>query len=93
MYRNIKGIGAVTDLGVKGAYINRFELGLSIRTGSIFSVQALVNINEGFSLGYAYDTYGVDQLSGLNFKAHEVAFRFKLGNSFEVSAVKDPPVE
>ena len=93
MYRNIKGIGAVTDLGVKGAYINRFELGLSIRTGSIFSVQALVNINEGFSLGYAYDTYGVDQLSGLNFKAHEVAIRFKLGNSYEVSAVKDPPVE
>jgi len=93
MYRNIKGIGAVTDLGVKGAYMNRFELGLSIRTGSIFSIQALVKINEGFSLGYAYDTYGNDQLSGLNLKAHEVAIRFKFGNSSEISVGDITPVD
>lgn len=93
MYRNTKGIGDVTDLGVKGAYMNRFELGLSIRTGSIFSVQALVNINESFSFGYAYDTYGDDQLSGLNLKAHEVAMRFKLGNSSEVSVGEESSVE
>ena len=93
MFRNTKGIGAVTDLGIKGAYINKFELGLSIRTGSILSVQALVNINEGFSMGYAYDTYGDDQLSGLNFKAHEIAIRFKLGNSSEVSVGEEPRVK
>ena len=93
MYRNTKGIGDVTDLGVKGAYMNRFELGLSIRTGSIFSVQALVNINESFSFGYAYDTYGDDQLSGLNLKAHEVAMRFKLGNSSKASVGEESSVE
>jgi len=93
MYRNTKGIGAVTDLGVKGAYMNRFELGLSIRTGSIFSIQALVKINEGFSLGYAYDTYGDNQLSGLNLKAHEVAIRFKFGNSSKVLVVEEPTLQ
>ena len=92
MYRNTKGIDAVTDLGIKGGYMKRFELGLSIRTGSIFSIQALVNINDGFSLGYAYDTYGDGQLSGLNFKAHEVAIRFKLGSSSEVLVGEEPPV-
>jgi hypothetical protein len=40
----------------------------------------LININENFSLGYAYDTYGADQLSGLNLKAHEIALRFKFGS-------------
>ena len=55
MYRNTKGIGAVTDLGIKAQFINRFELGFSVRTGCDFSVQAIVNANENFSLGYTYD--------------------------------------
>ena len=93
MYRKTKGIGAVTDLGIKGAYINRFELGFSVRTGSIFSVQALVNVNENFSLGYAYDTYGDDQLSGLNFKAHEIAIRFKLGGAPKALLAEEPAAE
>ncbi|MEK9603604.1 MAG: type IX secretion system membrane protein PorP/SprF [Flavobacteriaceae bacterium] len=78
MYRNTKGIGAVTDVGVRGAYMNLFELGFSVRTGSIFSAQAVININENLSLGYAYDTYGDNQLSGAGLKAHEIAIRFKL---------------
>ena len=80
IYRKTKGIGAVTDLGIKVSYNNDFELGTSIRTGSIFSIQALIHINENFSLGYAYDSYGSDQLSGLNFKAHEIGVRFKFGS-------------
>ena len=91
MYRNAKGIGAVTDLGMKAQYINRFELGFSVRTGSIFSVQAIANANENFSLGYAYDTFGDDQLSGLNFKAHEIVLRYKLGTINE-SQQEDEPI-
>ncbi len=93
MYRKTKGIGAVTDLGIKAGYNNTFELGLSTRTGSIFSIQALININENFSLGYAYDTFGDDQLSGLNFKAHEIGIRFKLGSPTEASVAEEPPAE
>ena len=81
MYRKTKGINAVTDMGIKVGYGGLFDLGFSVRTGSIFSVQALININENFSLGYAYDTYGADQLSGLNLKAHEIALRFKFGST------------
>jgi type IX secretion system PorP/SprF family membrane protein len=93
MYRNTKGIGAVTDVGINGGYGGIFELGLSVRTGSIFSVQALVNINENFSLGYAYDTYGADQLSGLNLKAHEIAVRFKFGAKPDTPELKEPSID
>ena len=93
MYRKTKGIGAVTDLGIKAVYSSRFELGLSARTGSIFSLQALVIVNENFSLGYAYDTYGDDQLSGINFKAHEIALRFKFGSPPEDPIEEEPVAE
>ena len=72
--------------------MNRFELGFSVRTGSIFSVQALVNVNENFSLGYAYDTFGDDQLSGLNLKAHEIALRFKFGGTTPEAEIAEEPV-
>ena len=93
MYRNAKGIGAVTDLGIKAGYMNRFELGFSYRTGSIFSVQAVINANENFSLGYAYDTFGDDQLSGQNLKAHEIVIRYKLGSIKESTEVDKPTSE
>ena len=93
MYRKTKGIGAVTDVGIKAVYSSRFELGLSARTGSIFSLQALVIVNENFSLGYAYDTYGDDQLSGINFKAHEIAMRFKFGSPPEGPVEEEPVAE
>jgi type IX secretion system PorP/SprF family membrane protein len=93
MYRKTKGIGAVTDVGIKAVYSSRFELGLSARTGSIFSLQALVIVNENFSLGYAYDTYGDDQLSGINFKAHEIAMRFKFGSPPEDPVEEEPVAE
>jgi type IX secretion system PorP/SprF family membrane protein len=93
MYRKTKGIGAVTDMGIKAVYSSRFELGLSARTGSIFSLQALVIVNENFSLGYAYDTYGDDQLSGINFKSHEIAMRFKFGSPPEDPVEEEPVAE
>jgi len=93
MYRNTKSIGAVTDLGVKASYNNTFDLGFSVRTGDIFSIQALFNINENLTLGYSYDTYGADQLSGLNLKAHEIAMRFKFGSSTEAPKLEEVPEE
>ncbi len=93
MYRKTKGIGAVTDLGIKVGYMNKFELGLSTRTGSIFSIQTIVDINENFSLGYAYDTFGDNQLSGLNLKAHEIAMRFKFGSPPEDPVEEEPVAE
>jgi hypothetical protein len=64
-----------------------------VRTGSIFCVRASVNINENFSLGYAYDTYGADQLSGLNLKAHEIALRFMFGSKHDTPELEKPSVD
>ena len=79
MFRQTKGINSVTDMGIKGGYLNIFEIGFSVRTGSIFSSQAIINVNENLTLAYAYDTFSNDQLSGLSLKAHEIAIRFKFG--------------
>ena len=93
MFRQTKGINSVTDIGSKIAYLNIFELGFSIRTGSIFSSQAIVNVNENFSLGYAYDTFSNDQLSGLSLKAHEIAIRYKFGGKPATTVVEEPKAE
>ena len=91
MFRQTKGINSVTDLGLKGGYLDVFELGFSIRTGSIFSSQAILKINENLTLGYAYDTFSNDQLSGLSLKAHEIAIQFKLGSAPDNAEVEEEP--
>ena len=93
MFRKTKGIGAVTDVGLKGSYSNLFELGFSLRTGSIFSSQAILNINENLRLGYAYDTYGSDQLSGISLKAHEIFMRFVFGTTSNTPKVEEETSE
>ena len=89
MFRKTKGINSVTDIGFKVGYLNILETGFSLRTGSIFSSQVILNVNENFSLGYAYDTYSNNQLSGLSLKAHEFAIRFKFGSLTETTATED----
>jgi hypothetical protein len=83
----------VTDIGFKVGYLNILETGFSLRTGSIFSSQVILNVNENFSLGYAYDTYSNNQLSGLSLKAHEFAIRFKFGSLTEATAIEDEAAE
>ncbi len=41
-------------------------------------------------MGYAYDTYGADQLSGLNLKAHEIALRFMFGSKHDTPELEKP---
>ena len=93
MFRKTKGINSVTDIGFKVGYLNILETGFSLRTGSIFSSQVFLNVNENFSLGYAYDTYSNSQLSGLSLKAHEFAIRFKFGSLTETTAIEDEAAE
>ena len=93
MFRKTKGIGAVTDIGIKGSYSNLFDLGFSLRTGSIFSSQAILNINENLRLGYAYDTYGSDQLSGISLKAHEIFMRFIFGTTLNTPKAEEETSE
>ena len=92
MFRQTKGINSVTDIGLKVGYTNILEAGISLRTGSIFSSQVIVNVNENFSLGYAYDTYNNDKLSGLSLKAHEIAIRFKFGSQPESIIEEEEPI-
>ena len=87
IYRKGKGLNAISDIGIKATYLNKFEAGIAYRTNKIWSIQTSININQSLSLGYAYDTYLENQLSGLNLKAHELVLRFNIGKSSQVGTV------
>ena len=61
------------------SYLNKFDLGISFKSGSVFSFLASVGLGENVSIAYAYDTYRNPTLSGLNLSGHELAIRFNLG--------------
>ena len=83
MYRKGKGLPNSIDFGSWVSYLNKFDLGISFRSGSVFSFLASVGLGENISIGYAYDTYRNATLSGLNLKGHELAIRFNLGEAPE----------
>ena len=83
MYRKGKGLPNSIDFGSWVSYLNKFDLGISFRSGSVFSFLASVGLGENMSIGYAYDTYRNATLSGLNLKGHELAIRFNLGEAPE----------
>jgi hypothetical protein len=83
MYRKGKGLPNSIDFGSWVSYLNKFDLGISFRSGSVFSFLTSVGLGENISIGYAYDTYRNGTLSGLNLNGHELAIRFNLGEAPE----------
>ena len=79
MFRKGKGLPNSVDINAWGSYLNKFDLGVSYKSGSVFSFLASVGLGENISLAYAYDTYRNPSLSGLNLNGHELAIRFNLG--------------
>ncbi len=79
MYR--KGQGLPNSIDVNGwvSYLNKFEMGISFKSASVFSFLTAISVGENISIGYAYDTFRDGTLSGLNLKGHELAVRLKLG--------------
>ena len=81
MYRKGKGLPNSIDFGSWVSYLNKFDLGISFKSGSVFSFLTSVGLGENISIGYAYDTYRNGTLSGLKLNGHELAIRFNLGEA------------
>ena len=81
MYRKGKGLPNSIDFGSWVSYLNKFNLGISFKSGSVFSFLTSVGLGENLSIGYAYDTYRNATLSGLKLNGHELAIRFNLGEA------------
>jgi type IX secretion system PorP/SprF family membrane protein len=83
IYRKGKGLPNSIDFGSWVSYLNKFDIGISFKSGSVFSFLTSVGLGENISIGYAYDTYRDAALSGLNLNGHELAIRFNLGEAPE----------
>lgn len=93
MYRKGQGLPNSFDFGGWISYLNKFDIGISSRSGSVFSFLASVGLGENISIGYAYDTYRNGTLSGLNLKGHELAISFNIGEAPEKNVELESPEE
>ena len=89
MYRKGKGLPNAIDFSSWVSYLNKFDFGISFKSGSVFSFLASVDLGENINIGYAYDTYRGSTLSGLKLNGHELAIRFNIG---EVSSKTETEV-
>lgn len=80
MFRKVKGLPVTTDITGMLSWQNKFDLGVSYRTSSSFSMLSVISLG-GFDIGYAYETPTVSSLSQLNLKTHEIVLRIHLGQA------------
>ncbi|MDC1056163.1 type IX secretion system membrane protein PorP/SprF [Flavobacteriaceae bacterium] len=78
MLRKVKGLPITTDFTGMLSWQNQFDIGISYRSSSAFSLLSVVSVG-GFDIGYAYETPTVSSLSQLNLKTHEIILRINLG--------------
>jgi type IX secretion system PorP/SprF family membrane protein len=88
MLRKVKGLPITTDLTGMLSWQNQFDIGISYRSSSAFSLLSVVSVG-GFDIGYAYETPTVSSLSQLNLKTHEIILRINLGQGDQTTK-KDP---
>ena len=88
MMRKVKGLPVTTDITGMLSWQNQFDVGISYRSSSAFSLLSVVSVG-GFDIGYAYETPTVSSLSQLNLKTHEIVLRINLGGADQTT--KDGP--
>jgi len=84
MLRKVKGLPVTTDITGMLSWQNQFDVGISYRSSSAFSLLSVVSLG-GFDIGYAYETPTVSSLSQLNLKTHEIILRINLGQGDQTS--------
>ena len=84
MMRKVKGLPVTTDITGMLSWQNQFDVGISYRSSSAFSLLSVVSVG-GFDIGYAYETPTVSSLSQLNLKTHEIVLRINLGQGDQTS--------
>ena len=91
--RKVKGLALVTEVTALFSYNNQFSGGVQIRDNSSMGVLAMLPITDKIGLGYAYESYLDNDLSGLNLTSHEFFIRIQLGKVKDDSQVSEQPAE
>ena len=86
MLRKVKGLPVTTDITGMLSWQNQFDVGISYRSSSAFSLLSIVSFG-GFDIGYAYETPTVSSLSQLNLKTHEIILRINLGQGDQTTKI------
>ena len=84
MLRKLKGLPVTTDITGMLSWQNKFDVGISYRSSSAFSLLSVVSLG-GFDIGYAYETPTVSSLSQRNLKTHEIILRINLSQGDETT--------
>ena len=93
MLRKVQGVPLSSEITGMISWQNTFDVGISARSSSSFSLLSLINIR-GIQLGYAYETPSSNQLAGLGLKTHEVVLRFQFGETDRPAFEgENPPTE
>jgi len=92
MLRKVKGLPVTTDFTGMLSWQNQFDVGISYRSSSAFSLLSVVSFG-GFDIGYAYETPTVSSLSQLNLKTHEIVLRINLGQGDQTDKAGPEPQE
>ena len=93
MLRKVQGVPLSSEITGMISWQNTFDVGISARSNSSFSLLSLINIR-GIQLGYAYETPSSNQLAGLGLKTHEVVLRFQFGETDRPAFEgENPPTE
>ena len=87
MLRKVKSLPLSKDIGGFLSISNKFDLGISHRSNSSFSVMTLVKISKSFDIGYAYEAPTNTSLLNQSIKTNEFFLRFK----FEKNQKEDLP--
>ena len=85
--RKVKSLPLSKDIGGFLSISNKFDLGISHRSNSSFSVMTLVKISKSFDIGYAYEAPTNTSLLNQSIKTNEFFLRFK----FEKNEKEDLP--
>jgi len=73
MLRKVKDLPITTDLTGMLSWQNTFDVGVSFRSNSAFSLLSIISLGK-YDIGYAYETPTDDGLSQLNLKPMSLYF-------------------
>ena len=93
MLRKVKGLPLSADITSFVSYQNKYDLGISFRTKAAFSIMSVINVYEGFHIGYAYEAPTANRLSEMRVKIHEIMLRFNIDSIKKSKSVSESTEE
>jgi type IX secretion system PorP/SprF family membrane protein len=93
MLRKVKGLPLSADITNFVSYQNKYDLGISFRTKAALSIMSVINVYDGFNIGYAYEVPTANRLSEMRVKTHEIMLMFNIDSIKKSKSVSESTEE